>query len=164
MSNEVASILGRWRSAERRLEASADDQSDRSALIEDVIHAWLAYQAASTADGPDEIVLIADATRRYVAATDNAAVLFGRDPVGLRIDDVSVQRPPDLESTWDAFTSGRSMEGEYDVMGSADRVVRVRFRAFANVPLPGFFASHIVVVPAADELGDVSDPRLGAPA
>ena len=56
------------------------------------------------------------------------------------------------------------MEGEYDVVASADRVVRVRFRAFANVPLPGLFASHIVVVPAADDLGGLSDPPVGAPA
>lgn len=163
MSNDVASMLGRWRSAERRLQASADDTSIRSGLILDVIHAWLAYQGASTADGPDEIVLIADTQRRYVAATENASSLFGRDPVGLRIDDVSPQRTDELESAWSAFTSNRSMDGEYDVLGAADSVVRVRFRAFADVPLPGFFASHMVVLGAANELGDPLDRRIGAP-
>jgi PAS domain-containing protein len=161
MSNDVASILGRWRLAERRLEASTDAQQDRSALIRDVIQAWLAYQAASSTDGPDEIVLIADRNRRYVAASDNAASLFGRDPVGLCIDEVSPQRADELESTWEAFASNRSMEGEYEVLGSADRIVRIRYRAFADVPLPGLFASHIVVLPAAERIGDTVDPGVG---
>lgn len=110
-------------------------------------------QAASSGDGPEEIVLIVDANRRYVAATDNAKSLFGRDPVGLCIDDVTPRPANELQSAWSAFTSQRSMEGEYDVLGAAGRLVHVRFRALADVPLPGFFVSHLVVVPADHQLG-----------
>ncbi len=159
MSKDVASILGRWRAAERRLNASTGGTSDRSALTLEVVGAWLAYQAASSGDGPEEIVLIVDANRRYVAATDNAMSLFGRDPVGLCIDDVSPQPADELQSAWSAFTSQRSMEGEYDVLGAAGGVVRVRFRALADVPLPGFFVSHLVVVAADHQLGEAGAPK-----
>ena len=152
MSSDVAALLQRWRAAERRLQGTADDL-DREGLTQDVIQTWLAYHAAAAAAGSAEIILVTDRQRRYVAATDNAATLFGGDPVGASIDDVATQGPDELDRTWDAFASHGSMEGEYEIRDSAGSIVRVRFQAFADVPLPGFFVSHLTPVASESETG-----------
>lgn len=113
-STQVA--LSEWRHAQRDLESISNDDSARRRQTLVVAHRWLDYQVASGAVLTDEIMLITDADRRYVATTANAPRAFDHPSlVGLRVDDINVSNVrPVVPDVWNAFVANGSMTGEYD--------------------------------------------------
>jgi PAS domain-containing protein len=152
MSEDVAELLAEWRAAQRRFESLADADTSCPHAAATVARAWLAYQLAVGGLDPDEVVLIVDDDRRYVAASPNAEQILGvahDELLAMRIDDIT---PPDglsgLEETWRGFRAGSAMAGEYG-SDEGPGMSRVEFRARANWPVRHVHISHLK--PAATE-------------
>src|SRR3954469_23682756 len=135
MSEDVAELLAEWRTAQRRFESLADADITCPAAAAAVARAWLSYQLAVGALDPDEVVLIVDDDRRYVAASPNAEQVLGvahDELLTMRIDDIT---PPDglsaLDERWRHFLAASTMAGEYG-SDEGPGLSRVEFRAKAN--------------------------------
>ncbi|MFL5679908.1 MAG: PAS domain-containing protein [Chloroflexota bacterium] len=146
MSEDVAELLAEWRTAQRRFESLADADTSCPHAAAAVARAWLAYQLAVGGLDPDEVVLIVDDDRRYVAASPNAEQVLGvphDQLLTMRVDDLT---PPDalraLDDTWRDFLEGSSMAGEYGSDEGAG-LSRVEFRARANWPVRHVHISHL---------------------
>jgi PAS domain-containing protein len=146
MSEDVAELLAEWRTAQRRFESLVDADTSCPHAAAAVARAWLAYQVAVGGLDPDEVVLIVDDDRRYVAASPNAEHVLGvphDQLLTMRIDDIT---PPDalpaLEGTWRDFLEGSTMAGEYGSNEGAG-LSRVEFRARANWPVRHVHVSHL---------------------
>jgi|SRR5215210_550555 len=146
MSEDVAELLAEWRAAQRRFESLVDADKSCPRAAAEVARAWLAYQLAVGALDPDEVVLIVDDDRRYIAASPNVERVLGikhEQLLTMRIDDVT---PRDaltvLDDTWREFLAGETMAGEY---GSQEGpgLARVEFRARANWPVRHVHISHL---------------------
>ena len=89
-----------WREAERRrdrLNPGAD--GFRQAGI-DAVNAWLAYQHEVAPSHPDDVTVVADDQRRYVAVSSNVIALLGYQPselMGRLIDELAA--PPLVDAT-----------------------------------------------------------------
>ncbi len=141
----VAMVLADWRAAVRSWEQLQADSPERLAHAIDVAHVWLEYQVVTGAIAPEDIVLVTDSHRRYVAVSANAALLLGRTSlVGLRVEDVSVASDrPLVPGRWATFLAAGSTEGEYECDRPGQAPIRVSFRAFSDRPLPGLQVSYL---------------------
>ena len=135
MSSETERLLSAWREAERRLRATS--RRERRAALGDLAQAWLAYELAVGTYGPEEIVLVADDWRRYVAASPTALrylELDAQEIAGLKIDDVTspadrqLMRQLWMRSFGRAAPRGRTSCGGGTASRSRRRTARRRTR------------------------------------
>lgn len=116
----------------------------------DVARAWLAYELGVGTYGPNEIVLVANDSRRYVAASLAAAAYLdlGTDELlGMRIEDVTcpVEREG-VRARWDAFIRSGGASGSFVLWRRDGQQIPTTFRAKANTPIPGLHVTRMVPV------------------
>src|SRR5689334_17693837 len=115
MSREVEEALLRWRSASRAWEAGSRGPEAARMLAK----SWLDYQLASGGVEDDEIVLVADDSGCYVAATANVERYLGIDAeslLGMSIADLTPPRDrPRVAAAWAAFVANETADGDYDL-------------------------------------------------
>jgi len=130
--------LSRWRQTRRDWAELPVAHPGRPARSLAVAHAWLDYQVASKAVTGDMCILVTDAERRFVTASANAGVTFGRPcVVGLQIDDVTAEYArPFVPELWNLFDVNGSMSGEYDCDRPGLAPMRIPFRGTWGRPLP----------------------------
>lgn len=141
----VHALLSAWRAAERHRGAvRPQTEAYRDAGI-DAVRAWLDYQLEV---GPtDEVILVTDDDRRYVAATSNVTALLGFQPeelIGRRVDDFAA---PELVSTtpalWGRFVQATRDADHFRLVAKDGRQIEVAYDARANYPVPGFHVSRL---------------------
>jgi PAS domain S-box-containing protein len=96
--------------------------------------------------------LVADDTRRYVAANALAEQLTGYtadELTRLRLDDITpLPRAADARGLWRDFIAKGTQQGEFELRCRTGSSVRVRYWAYANVA-PGIHVSILVRVDSA---------------
>ena len=141
----TALTLARWREAQRDWAQLSKGHPARPARALAVAHAWLDYQVASGAVGPETVVLITDADRRFVATTANAAQTLGRPSlVGLQIDDITAAYArPVVPELWTLFDANGSMYGDYDCDRPGQTPIRIAFHGIWGRPLPDLQVGYL---------------------
>ncbi len=146
--HEIEGLLAAWRDAAREWERHTPASREATGNL---ARAWLAYQIAVGAVGKDEIVLLADDDGCYVAASAAAARFFGVTMDRLLRMTVADVTPPSARTTilhrFRAFLADGRSEGDYDAWLPTGELVRTRFAATANNPVPGLHISRLT--PAA---------------
>lgn len=141
-------LLQTWRRAERRLEdAVARGNNVRGAVV-DVVTAWLAYQSAMSA-APDELILVADDERQFVAVSANARPLLGYEPdelCGRRVEDiVSQDEAPTVPDRWAQFRASGREADVIPLRAKNGSVVLFEYDARPNFPVTGCHVSRLKV-------------------
>lgn len=159
MSRETATALARWRAAERELEQIGEGP-DRVVVARRVVSAWLDYQVSTGGFGADEVVLVVDDDRRYVAHSANAPTVLGRPTLdGLTIADIAAPRMAGgVADAWSAFIEAGEAAGPYEIARPDGVVVQFTFVATANWPMAGFHVSRLT----HGHLADVTTTRRPA--
>lgn len=141
-------LLETWRRAERQLgDALAAGDKVREAVV-GVVTAWLSYQSAMSA-APDELILVADDERQFVAVSANARPLLGYEPDelrGRRVDDIVAQvEATTLPDRWAQFrASGREVD-VIPLRAKNGTVVLFEYDARPDFPVPGCNVSRLKV-------------------
>lgn len=147
MPKTVAELLAAWRAADRRWEATTQDDPGFRAVGIDVVGAWLEYHAAIDERHPGEFVLVADDDRSIVAAGAGVEANLGRAPdaiLGLRIEDLAAPGVvADTEMLWAAFISEGRMDGTFELTHRDGSVVRLHYQARAHYPIASFHLSRL---------------------
>lgn len=98
-------------------------------------------------------MLLADDSRRYVAANAAACDLIGRSSAELeqmRVDDLTpYEHRADVPRMWHSFLREGSQTGRYQLVVADGRRLDIEFSATANV-LPGCHLSIFVTTPAPE--------------
>lgn len=149
---ELQRLLGLWREAELRWEAtSADDVAIVDARRE-VLLAWEAYNRAAGTVQPDEIVLVADDSMTYVEAfgpTDATLGWTNAELIGRRIADLTpIDQLALMDESWRAFVMAGRLEGTYRLRTATGQVREARFAARSHYPVAGLHVSRIRLVDA----------------
>ena len=141
-------LLERWRGAERQLSDAIAGAGEVRRAVGAVVTAWLAYQCAMNA-APDELILVADDERQFVAVSANARPLLGYDPDelrGRRVEDlVSRDAATTVPDRWARFRgSGREVD-VIPLRAKDGSVVVFEYDARPDFPVPGCHVSRLKV-------------------
>lgn len=141
----TAETFGRWRQAELRWGQLPPTDPARPAQASTAAHAWIDFQVASGAIPAGTVILVTDASRRFVTASGNAGLMMGRPSmVGLRIDDITPDYAQGLVSElWDVFAANGSMSGDYDCDRPGQVPIRIPFRGIWGRPLPDLQVGYV---------------------
>ena len=148
----VEQLLETWRRAERELgDALAAGERVREAVV-DVVTAWLSYQSALSA-APDELILVADDERQFLAVSANTQPLLGYEPDelrGRRVDDIVPQDEAlTVPDRWAQFRrSGREVD-LIPLRAKNGTVVLFEYDARQDFPVPGCHVSRLRVAEGA---------------
>lgn len=158
-------LLATWRQAERRLSDARSAGDDVRGAVVDVVAAWLSYQSALSA-APDELILVADDERQFVAVSANARPLLGYDPDelrGRRVDDIVAEvDAAAVPDRWARFrTSGREVD-LIPLRAKNGTVVVFEYDARRDFPVPGCHVSRLKVAEGAPVESAPRSPRNGA--
>jgi PAS domain S-box-containing protein len=111
-------------------------------------------------------MLVADDSRRFVAANAAACELIGVDSdeiIRMAVDDITAPEDrPRVPALWDAFLREGSQTGPYRLVRPDGVRVEVEFSATASV-LPGRHLSIFVTAPAAVTPREADDHRVLTP-
>jgi PAS domain S-box-containing protein len=141
----VHALLSAWRAAERqRIDLPPEAEAYRDAGI-DAVRAWLDYQLEVAPT--DEVILVADDDRRYVAATGNVTALLGYQPaelMGRLIDELAApELVPATPSRWERFVKATGEADRFRLVARDGSHVEVEYEARADYPVPGFHVSRL---------------------
>lgn len=154
----AALSLRDWREAQRAWNALSIGHPDRRTHALAVAYAWLEFQESTRTIQPDEAILIGDEARRYIAASANAARVFGRrSVVGLRVGDLTTEHVRRaIPNVWAKLVAHGSTSGTFDSDRPGQTPLRIRFQAYADRPLAGLFVIRLRVIAASDEVPNVA--------
>jgi PAS domain-containing protein len=144
----LTQLLTAWRDAERRWTETAASEHGENGTTEAVLHAFLAYQAAT--GRPGEMLLITDTDGTYRAVDARVTPILGYRPeelVGRRVRDITAPSSDGGALLWSLFLERGMMEGQYDLLRADETVVSMRFSARAHHPIPGYHTSKLSLLP-----------------
>lgn len=157
-TRDVPKLLAEWRAADRRWEATAqDDPTFREACI-DVIRTWLAYHSAIDDQQPGEFALVTDDHRLYVAASDGVRATLGHTPasiLGRRIEDLAgLDVAAGIGDLWAAFLADGRQDGTLALIHRDGSDVRLQYQARAHFPIAHFHLSRLWPAGPDEPVGD----------
>jgi PAS domain-containing protein len=138
-----------WRAAERVLSTTPRESPAYHDALVAVVEAWLRYEERRPGS-PNELILIADDDRTFLAVSNSVEATLGYAPaelLGKRVDDI-VHLPPrqTFDGRWDEFrTAGR----EVSVVALAGRdgaILFAEYDAIADSPAVGCHTSRLRVI------------------
>ena len=141
-------LLETWRRAERQLgDAFTTGNRVREAVVE-VVTAWMSYQCAMSS-APDELILVADDERQFVAVSASARPLLGYEPdelCGRRVDDLVAQvEAKTVPDRWVQFRAARREADMIPLCTKSGTVVLFEYEARPDFPVPGCHVSRLKI-------------------
>jgi PAS domain S-box-containing protein len=121
-----------------------------------VVRAWVAGQERIATD-TEQVIVVTDEQRRYVAVSANICGLLGYQPnevIGRRIEDLAAPKLVAATPTlWNRFIAVTHDAMTFALLAKDGRVVTVRYDATADYPLNGFHTSRLWPLSGASPSG-----------
>ncbi len=144
---DLTDLLAAWRFADRQWEMTASDDPTLRECAIAVVRAWLAYHLAAGDYPPEEIALVADDDRTFVAVSPGVVDALGYLPaelIGKRVEDLG--RPEHRDSTglrWRTFIQDGRQDGVFPLITKNGSEIELNYQARSHYPIAGFHLSRL---------------------